>query len=318
MPVVSVVIPTFNRALAMSRALGSVLAQTFEDFEVVVVDDGSVDETAEVVARVADDRVRYVRQENAGVSAARNRGIALSSGELVAFLDSDDAWRPDKLHRTVAFLRRTPEAAAVFTDVEKHDGEVFVPSFVRAAPVFSAILAGREAGDGILLSRREMLLCLLQEVPILPSAFTIRRRALQRTGLFDESWSSWEDWELFLRLARWAAFGYVDHPLTVLRVSRDSLHRVDAERGRATMLRLFRRERRRLGGDREAQAALRRGIIGLRNHMAWHYLREHRPAAAMASYLGGFVDTGDPAMLLRAMAALAPWRPRRGGWSRFA
>jgi hypothetical protein len=160
----------------------------------------------------------------------------------------------------------------------------------------------------MLLSRREMLLCLLQEVPILPSAFTIRRSAFERTGLFDESWSSWEDWEFFLRLARWGDFGYIDRPLTVLRISGDSLHRLDAEHGRATMLRLFLRERRLLKGDRDARAALRRGIIGLRKHMAWHYLRQDRRTAAVASYMGGFADTGDPAMLLRAVAALTAWR----------
>lgn len=308
---VSVVIPTYNRAGPVVAAIESVLRQTYDDLQVVVVDDGSTDDTGRRVADLADDRIAYLRQANRGVSAARNRGIAAATGEVVAFLDSDDVWMAEKLAHEVAFLRRHPEAAAVFSDAEKHDGDAFVPSFVGEAPRFSRLVAGRCADGGVVLGRREMELCLLQEVPVLPSAFAIRRAALERTGPFDEGWSSWEDWEFFLRLAGWARFGYVDRPLIVHRVSRDSLHRVDAERGRALMVSLLLRERRRRAGDPEALDAIRAGIVGLRKHIGWQRLRTGRRAAASASFLSGFRETGDVGLLLRAAAALVRGPRRR-------
>ena len=108
-PTVSVIIPTYNRAHLLPRALESVLAQTFEDLEVLVVDDGSTDGTEAVVTGY-DDRVRYLRQpQNAGVSAARNRGLREARGEFVAFLDSDDEWFPEKLARQVERFRELPD-----------------------------------------------------------------------------------------------------------------------------------------------------------------------------------------------------------------
>ena len=106
-PRVSVVIPTYNRAGTVGRAIASALAQTDQDREIIVVDDGSTDATAAVVARLGD-AVRYVRQENRGVAAARNRGIREARGAYVAFLDSDDEWLPEKLDRQVTVLEREP------------------------------------------------------------------------------------------------------------------------------------------------------------------------------------------------------------------
>ncbi len=317
---VSVVVPTYNRGPLLAEAIASALAQTHGDLEVVVVDDGSTDDTRERVAAIGDRRLRYLHQPNAGVSAARNRGLAAATAPLVAFLDSDDLWKPDKLAREVAFLRRHPDAAAVFTDVEKRDGDLVVPSFIAETPVFSRLVAGRPAADGLVLDRRRMQLCLLEEVPILPSAFTIRRPALDRTGHFDETWSSWEDWEFFLRLAAWACIGYLGRPLVVLRITGTSLHRLDAERGRSLMLRLLLRERRRLAGDAEAQAAIRRGLVRLRKHMGWHYLAAGRRRAALASYLRGYGETREAGLLVRAAATVLPraWQVRAAARGRRA
>ena len=107
-PSISIVIPTYNRAGTIERALDSVFAQTFQDFEVIVVDDGSRDATRERVA-LYGDRVRYIYQENQGCSAARNRGIAEARGAFVAFLDSDDEWLPLKLDVQVRYLETHPE-----------------------------------------------------------------------------------------------------------------------------------------------------------------------------------------------------------------
>ncbi len=119
---VSVIIPTYNRARLLGRAIESVLAQTYEPIEVIVADDGSTDDTADVVTRFGP-RVRCERQANAGVSAARNLGLRRARGEFIAFLDSDDAWLPWKVAAQVALLRRRPEIGMVWTDMTAVDGE---------------------------------------------------------------------------------------------------------------------------------------------------------------------------------------------------
>lgn len=188
----TVVIPTYNRGHVVMRAVASALAQTHHDLD-VVVDDGSTDDTADRLKVVDDPRLRYVRCPHAGVSATRNAGVALATGEIVAFLDSDNEWKPGKLRCELAFLARHPEVDAVVTDLEKHDGDVFVPSFMRASPLFSRRLLDARHRDGIVLPSREMYLYLLQEVFVKPSALTMRTAAFRQGGGFDERWSSSED-----------------------------------------------------------------------------------------------------------------------------
>ena len=108
---ISVVIPAYNHGRFLREAIDSVLAQTYAPLEIIVVDDGSTDDTEQIV-RSYGDRVRYIRQQNAGVGAARNNGIANARGEYVAFLDSDDLWLPEKLAVQVEYMRRHPECAA--------------------------------------------------------------------------------------------------------------------------------------------------------------------------------------------------------------
>ncbi|MGH7325719.1 MAG: glycosyltransferase [Candidatus Rokuibacteriota bacterium] len=309
---VSVIIPTYNRGHVVGRALASVLTQTYRDLEAIVVDDGSTDDTAARLRAVEDPRVRYVPRLHAGVSATRNAGIALATGELLAFLDSDDLWKPDKLAHEVRFLERHPEVQAVFSDLEKHDGDLFLPSFMRDSPLFGRRLAGVSHPEGIVIPRREMYLYLLQEVFIKPSALTLHRDAFKRTGGFDESLSSSEDWEFLLRFAKWAQFGYIDRPLAVLRLSTDSLHRIDQPRGDTAMLRLLVRERAALRDDPEARAAVMRGLRERVKTFAWYYDDAGRPLMAARVYLRGFRITRDPRMLVRAAGVWIPqeWRRR--------
>ena len=305
---VAVVIPTYNRGHLVARAARSALAQSHRALEVLVVDDGSTDDTAARVRTLADARVRYVALAHRGVSATRNAGVALATAEIVAFLDSDDVWRPDKLEREVAFLDRHPEVDAVFSDLEKHDGSVFVPSFMRASPIFARRLGNSRYPDGVVLPRRQMYLDLLQEVFVKPSALTMRRAAFLAAGGFDESWSSSEDWEFLLRFSKRARFGFIDRPLAELRVSGDSLHRIDQPRGDTAMLRLLAREWRALRHDAEARAAARRGLRERVKQFAWYWERQGRRGAATVTYVRGAWIARDPGLLVRAPVV---WVPRR-------
>jgi len=124
---VSVIIPTFNRAWILEEAVDSVLSQEFQDFELIVVDDGSTDNTWDILNGYQEN-VILVRQENKGVSAARNRGIGLASGELIAFLDSDDLWLPKKLSAQVEFFNSNPDALICQTE------EIWIRNGVRVNP----------------------------------------------------------------------------------------------------------------------------------------------------------------------------------------
>lgn len=285
------------------------LAQTFTDFEVIVADDGSTDGTDAAVAALADPRLRYLRLPRAGAPApTRNAGVRASGGELVAFLDSDDVWKPEKLAQDVAFLDAHPEVAAVFSDLEKVDGARYVPSFMAETAVFARWRAALAPGQSVALDARRLYLCLLQEVPILPSAFTIRRAALERFGVFDEAWTTFEDWELFLRVARQAPIGYIDRPLATLRVQQTANHRARWRTGVLSMIGLLRAERARCGGDRAARAAMRAGIARLRRRLGWYELARGRRVAALGCYVHGFVETG--AWEFPARAALLAVPPR--------
>jgi hypothetical protein len=306
-PRFSVIIPTFNRATLVLEAVHSVLAQTYDNFELIVVDDGSTDDTVERLRRIADRRLSVVTVPHGGVSAARNAGLAVASGALVSFLDSDDLWLPDKLAAEVDVLRRHPEVGVVFGDLEKYDGGRHVASFMRSTDVFSKRLPRARSDALFVLSPRQMFLCLLQEVPVKTPAMTVRRDVLEVAGRFDERWTSSEDWELLLRLARITAFGYIDRPLAVIRVSPDSLHRLDQERGDRAMLDLL-TERRRHAADAEAREAATRGIVRRVKHLGWHYVGTGRRIEGATMHLRSLVVTRKPSLLLRAGAALVMWR----------
>ena len=181
-PLVSVIIPTFNRAAFVREAIASVLAQDYARLEVIVVDDGSQDDTAAVV-RDCGAKVIYVQQAHAGVSAARNRGVAASHGGLIAFLDSDDLWLPQKVTAQVTLFSQQPQAQACYTD------EIWIRQGVRVNP---RQIHAKHAGW--------MFLHALPRCVISPSSIMLRRPLWERLGGFDESLPACEDYDLWLRL----------------------------------------------------------------------------------------------------------------------
>ncbi len=134
-PTISIIIPSYNRAHLIGETLASVAAQTFQDYEIIVVDDGSKDNTPEIMQQWCqrDSRIRYVQQPNGGVSAARNTGIRLAQGEFIAFLDSDDLWRPWKLELQINLLRSLPQVGMLWTNMDTIDeqGKPLTPNYLR-------------------------------------------------------------------------------------------------------------------------------------------------------------------------------------------
>jgi hypothetical protein len=186
----SVIIPTYNRAQYIAETIDSVLAQTYPNVEIIVVDDGSTDNTAEVVARFGR-RVTYVWQQNSERSVTRNHGLRLSRGECVAFLDSDDCWEPDALRSMLQALRRDPALALVAVACVIVDG--------NRRPVQEFRPGG--GVEGVLPNAFYQVL--RSNLIGSPSAVLLRRRALERCGGFDENRRliGIEDWELWARLA---------------------------------------------------------------------------------------------------------------------
>lgn len=181
-PLVSVIIPTYNRATFVRQAIDSVLAQTYPDIELIVVDDGSDDDTLAVIRDVAS-ALTLIQQPHAGVSAARNCGVAACSGEWVAFLDSDDLWLPGKLAAQMALLQKQPEIQACYTD------EIWIRHGVRVNP---KQIHAKHTGWLFLPS--------LPRCIISPSSILMRRQLWERLGGFDERLPACEDYDLWLRL----------------------------------------------------------------------------------------------------------------------
>ncbi|MFC1867102.1 glycosyltransferase family 2 protein [Thermodesulfobacteriota bacterium] len=181
---VSVIIPTFNREGKVSRAISSVLCQTFRNFEIIVVDDGSVDETAESLTQF-EGNIKVIRNSvNLGVSAARNSGIKASRSPLIAFLDSDDHWMPEKLEVQVRFFKENPEALACQTE------ELWIRNGVRVNP------RKRHLKPSGYIFKPSLKLCLVS-----PSAVMLKRALLDEVGLFDEGLPVCEDYDLWLRIS---------------------------------------------------------------------------------------------------------------------
>ncbi|MBB6485564.1 glycosyltransferase family A protein [Rhizobium lusitanum] len=188
-PKVSVIIPTYNRARFIGAALESVLAQTFTDFELVLVDDGSTDETPEVVARYLDDpRVLYIKQNNRGRSQARNRALAVARGAYIAFLDSDDSYLPEKLAKQVAYLDSKSDVDMIYTSATCVD-EAGKPLAVQA---YNA----REEGDIY------NLIAFFQPLTITLPTVMVRRAVMDRVGGFDINMERFEDTDLWRRIAK--------------------------------------------------------------------------------------------------------------------
>lgn len=211
MPRVSIIVPTFNCARYLGRALDSALSQIYRDYEILVVDDGSTDETRELVDRYGG-KVRYFYQANGGLSSARNLALSKASGEFIAYLDADDMWYPQKLERQVAFLDRNRDCGLVHSDVtviDEMDRVIYLQ-------------VNKERGRKV--PRGGCTRDLLRENHVLILTVLERRDCIERAGTFDERLKETQDYLHWMLLAMdGIPFGYISEPLAKYRWRRDSL-----------------------------------------------------------------------------------------------
>ncbi len=203
MPRVSVIIPTYDRADLIVETLESVWMQTFHDYEIIVVDDGSTDGTAELFAALGK-RTVYRRIEHGGQGAARNAGLEIAQGEYIAFLDSDDLWQPNFLEKATGALDRNPKVGFVYCDYATFDERGIIGT-AEMPPRYK--LGGRLFGE------------LLESDFICTGAILVRRACFDQVGGFDPCLVPVEDWDMWLRLARRYDAVYVDEPLARIRAS---------------------------------------------------------------------------------------------------
>ncbi len=198
-PLVSVIIPTFNRAWCLQQAIDSVLAQDYPAMEIIVVDDGSTDDTGWLLEPY-QQVIKVIRQNNAGVSAARNRGIRAAKGQWIALLDSDDIWLPGKLSRQMQYLQARAHLKICQTE------EIWIRNGRRVNPA-----AKHTKAEGMIFEKC-LPLCLVS-----PSAVVIHTDLLEEVGLFDERLPACEDYDMWLRISCRHQIGLVPEPLIVKR-----------------------------------------------------------------------------------------------------
>lgn len=197
MPQVSVVIPAYNAMKYLPETLDSALAQTFKDFEVILVNDGSRDGIENWATQIADPRVKFITQQNRGTGAARNAGIRQAEGEYIAFLDADDLWHPTKLEKQVQVFNDRPEVGLVYT---------WVSTINEKGSFTGRIFTGEKEG-----SVWQSLF--VSNFIVSGSTAIVRRDCLAILGGFDETVAIVEDWEMWLRIATRYSFALIREPL---------------------------------------------------------------------------------------------------------
>ena len=198
--IVSIIIPTYNRAGLLKKSINSVLNQTFKNFEVIIVDDGSTDNTENVIKSFNNSKIRYIKnKKNIGAATARNIGIKTAKGKFIAFQDSDDEWLPKKLKKQVEILTAHQNNNIVYTGFWriKDNRKTYIPLNrvkCKEGNIYKELLEGNFISTQTLLMKRE---------------------CFEKAGMFDENLPRFQDWELVLRLSKHYDFKFIDKPLAL-------------------------------------------------------------------------------------------------------
>lgn len=208
-PAISIIIPTYNRANLIGKSINSVLNQTFKDFEIIIVDDGSTDNTENIVKNFDDRRIRYIKNKrNKGACAARNAGIKIAKGKYIAFQDSDDEWLPEKLEKQIKFFRTAKSKIGIVYTAYwqiKNGNKIYMPPKrvkQRNGNIYKELLKSSFIGNQTILLKKE---------------------CFKKSGVFDENLPRLQDWDLVLRLAKYYDFKFIDDPLVLYHYNSDSI-----------------------------------------------------------------------------------------------
>lgn len=237
---ISVIIPTYNRANLIERAVGSVLRQTYDNLEIILVDDGSQDNTEAVVKAIGDGRIVYKKlKDNHGAAYARNAGVEYAEGRVIAFQDSDDAWRPQKLEKQMAYWKEHQEFSMIYCPYEVHMNNS----------------EGRYPAEDADMLEGDLFHALLVRNTIGTPAMLMTRESFLETGGFDVTMKSLEDWDFAIRFSQRNLIGYLDEVLV------DAYYERDEEPAGfsgyfETRLRMIARYRQQLTEDGSLDAAL--------------------------------------------------------------
>ncbi|HWH78784.1 MAG TPA: glycosyltransferase family A protein [Candidatus Binatus sp.] len=277
LPLVSVVVPAFNNAPYIGAAIESIDAQNYQPLEIIVVDDGSTDDTEQAVCSFR--HVQYIRQENAGPARARNVGIQKSHGEFVAFLDADDLWTAGKLSTQLDILNKHPDAALVFGDMKG-----FGVGIGAEPTMYEKYALGENYfGPGGLVIQAVQKLLKMNFIPT--GTVVARRHAIIDAGLFDESLKVVEDWDLWLRIALRHPIAYAGHVVMLRR-----LHGANTSKQTEAMSIAALKVIEKLGANEGA--ALQRASADVNCHLrdgyrnlGYYYLRQLALQQARAAFL---------------------------------
>ncbi len=215
---ISIIIPAYNSAKYLPETIDSILAQGMRDYEIIIIDDGSTDNTREVIDKF-NAKIKYIYQKQKGAAAARNRGIRNSRGDYIAFLDADDIWLPQKIRLQMQYFNNNPEISIIYTDAQVFDERGLI---------------WHSANRHMRMYSGKIYYKLFLENFIHTSSVILKRACLERVGLFDESLGPCEDYEFWLRLARDYEFAFINKPLVKYRLSSNSF-----SRGKAGFERMF-------------------------------------------------------------------------------
>ena len=228
---ISVVIPTYNRSSNIVNSVNSVIAQTYPVSEIIIVDDGSTDDTQDVVAKIQDSRVHYYKlSDNKGAGGARNYGVCQSHGDIIAFQDSDDEWEPSKLEKQMKYMEEHPECGLVYS--------AYTMELIFEIWHIVPDMEGDQKLEGDILAE------LLVKNTIGAPTVIMKKKTFEEIGGFDEGMSSLEDWDLVIRVAKKYPIGFVPEVLVKVYHSEGGVSSVKGAfyQSRCYMLRKYRRE----------------------------------------------------------------------------
>jgi glycosyltransferase involved in cell wall biosynthesis len=288
---VSVIIPTYNNAHFLPETLESIFNQDYDDYELIVVDDGSTDNTKKLLDGYGD-RVIYLYQENSGAcSKPRNEGIKIARGEYISIFDSDDIMKPEKLRLQANLLDNNPDVGFVFTDFYDFRGDVVSKNHVGTCTIFNSLNKKKVGSDGYIIEKTDAYETLLSENFIGASSMVFKKSLFEDIGPFDESLDSSEDIDFTLRVARKYDIGFIDRACHLRRLH-DGNMTTKAEKMFTRSLRVFSGH---LAVPKSSlsQQRLIDKIFELHSSLAYHYrenaryrdaLREYRSALSLRPY----------------------------------